>query len=225
MDEIRAEAAKLLTPTIQDVAIAPKVLEPEQEDSVTISAVVPTAATWSITITDETTGILLQNITESTVIPTPSTDAAPAVQTAIPLTTKISYLWNKTDDKGTVVGTGRYVVSINATVAGVKLKTKKSVITVATKPASVSKFSYLKRSKTKAKISWQTEVGPLPLTKQTYRLSRDNGKTWSSWKETVDALPAVTFKKLKPGKSYLVQVQVVNQLGVSKTKSYRFKQK
>lgn len=225
MDEIRAEAAKLLTPTIQDVAIAPKVLEPEQEDSVTISAVVPTAATWSITITDETTGILLQNITESTVIPTPSTDAAPAVQTAIPLTTKISYLWNKTDDKGTVVGTGRYVVSINATVAGVKLKTKKSVITVATKPASVSKFSYLKRSKTKAKISWQTEVGPLPLTKQTYRLSRDNGKTWSSWKETVDALPAVTFKKLKPGKSYLVQVQVVNQLGVSKTKSYKFKQK
>ena len=225
MDEIRSEAAKLLTPTIQDVAIAPNVLEPEQEDLVTISAVVPTAATWSITITDETTGILLQNITESTVIPTPSTDAAPAVQTAIPLTTKISYLWNKTDDKGTVVGTGRYVVSINATVAGVKLKTKKSVITVATKPAAVNKFSYLKRSKTKAKISWQTEVGPLPLTKQTYRLSRDNGKTWSSWKETVDALPAVTFKNLKSGKSYLVQVQVVNQLGVSKTKSYKFKQK
>ena len=227
MDEIRAEAAKLLTPTIQDVAIAPKVLEPEQEDSVTISAVVPSAATWSITITDETTGILLQNITESTVIPTPtpSTDAAPAAQTAIPLTTKISYLWNKTDDKGTVVGTGRYIVRISAALAGVKLKTKQSVVTVATKPASVSKFSYLKRSKTKAKISWQTKIEPLPLTKQTYRLSRDNGKTWSSWKETVDALPAVTFKKLVPGKSYLVQIKVVNQLGVSKTKSYKFKQK
>lgn len=231
MDDIRNRIAVILQPVIGNVQVAPSVLAPEQTDQISITATVPSLATWSISVVDEKTGKVIRQIEGQPPLPTPSpTSSVKPTPTPSPtpkpkLTTDIAFLWDRENSQGAEVGLGRYIVTISAKVGSKALVAKKSTVVIGTAPSSVTKFKYVKSSKTKATISWQNPSDYLPLTAQTYRVSKDGGKTWGSWKQTKNSASKIKLKSLKSGKSYEIQVKATNALGTSKVKSFKFKQK
>lgn len=231
MDEIRSQITTILQPVIGNVQVAPNILAPEQTDQISISATVPTIATWSITVVDEKTGKVVRKIDGQPPLPTPSpTSSVTPTPTPSPtqkpkLTTDIAFLWDRINADGDAVGLGRYTVTVSAKVGTKSLATKKSTLVIGTVPSAVTKFKYTKSSKTKAAITWQNASDYLPLTAQSYRVSTDGGKTWGNWKQTKGAASKAKLKSLKRGKSYLIQVKTTNALGNSKVKSFKFTHK
>ena len=229
---IRDRATELLTPVIHDIAINPAAVEVDSSEPITVSAVVPSSATWSISVVDATSGLVLKTVNSDVPEPLPSASSSPTVLPAptptsapIPTPQKISYTWDRTDAADLQVSPGRYFVRISATYGTTKLPTTKSTVFIGRKALAVTAIKFKKKTKTKAYLSWVNPTGVLPITSQLYRYSKDGGKTWSSWKVTKSRTSGFTFKKLKLGARYVVQVKVKNVLGTSPISTYKFRHK
>jgi len=197
MDQIRARATDILLPSIRDVSVTPVNVNQVKQDNVKISATIPAAATWSVEVVNEETGQLV--------------DSVSGVQEA---TGKIAHAWNRTDQGGNAVPAGRYLVGIKASIRAVELPAVASVITVASPPKIANKISFKRISPIRTKISWAPAVFSVaPVTSNKFRVSGDNGRTWSTWNSS--QVPEFTTSKWRKGQVYYVEVLSTNMMGKS----------
>lgn len=206
--QIRARATELLQPVIHDFGVTPEVVEVTDTQPVQVSAVIPAAATWSVTVSNVVDGSVLKSVTGTQV----ATDA-------------ISYTWDRTDALGAAVLSGRYLVTVNSQLGTKALPTAKSEVVVATKPTKAKKISVKKKTKTTALVKWTTSSVVLPISRQYVRVSADKGKTWGPWIRTKKAASELTLVDLKKGTSYQIEIKVRNKLGYSTvvTKTYKMR--
>jgi hypothetical protein len=204
MNEIRARATTLLEPVIQGVSVTPTLVDSSGTGPVSVSAIIPANATWSVDVKNAETGAPVQAIT--------------GTQTA---TGPVSYVWDRKDGTGTIVPIGRYAVSVNASVAGVALPSAVNIVSIGSLPQAVTQIGFIRSSSTRTKISWVADMAnPAPITANSYRVSADDGKTWSAWKQTnKQAFTA----KWKLGKTYDVQVKSTNAFGESTAVRSKYK--
>ena len=196
MNEIRARATTLLTPVIQGVSVTPILVDSAGTGPVSVSAIIPANATWSVDVKNAETGAPVQGIT--------------GTQTA---TGPVSYVWDRKDGTGTIVPIGRYAVSVNASVGGVALPSAVNIVSIGSLPQTVTQIGFLRSSSTKTKVSWVADIAnPAPITANSYRVSADDGKTWSAWKQTKKQSFTTEWKL---GKTYDVQVKSTNAFGES----------
>jgi len=197
MDQIRARATDILLPSIRNVSVTPVNVNQVKQDNVKISATIPATATWSVEVVNEKTGQLVNSVS--------------GVQEA---TGKIAHAWNRTDQGGNAVPAGRYLVGIKASIRAVELPAVANVITVASPPKIANKISFKRISPIRTKISWAPAVFPVaPVTSNKFRVSGDNGKTWSTWNSS--KVPEFTTSKWRKGQVYYVEVLSANMMGKS----------
>ena len=202
---IRARATELLAPVIHGVSVAPNLIDVTVPTPVNVSAVIPATGNWTVTVTNPATGELLKSST--------GTQAT---------TSAMAFTWDGTNAAGAPVTTGRYLVSVAATVGTAVLPPTTSEVVIATKPSAVTAISYKKLSRTKATISWTNPTEVLPISTQYIRVSTNGGKTYGKWIKTSKATPKATFTNWKKGRLYYLQVKVTNSLGESAISTKKF---
>ena len=202
---IRARATELLAPVIHGVSVTPNLIDVTAPTPVNVSAVIPATGNWNVTVTNQATGELLKSSagTQGT-------------------TSAMAFTWDGTNSAGAPVTTGRYLVSIAATVGTSVLPPTTSEVVIANKPSAVTAITYKKISRTKASISWTNPIEVLPLSTQYIRVSTNDGKTFGKWTKTSKATSQATFKNWVKGRKYTVQVKVRNSLGQSVVSTKRF---
>ena len=203
---IRARATELLASVIHGVSVTPNLIDVTVPTPVNVSAVIPANGNWTVTVTNPATGELLKSST--------------GTQTT---TSAMTFTWDGTNVAGAPVTTGRYLVSVAATVGTAVLPPTTTEVVIATKPSAVTAITYKKLSKTKALISWKNPTEVLPISAQFIRVSTNGGKTYGKWKRTANAIPKAKFKKWKKGRKYTLQIKVTNSLGVSTVTTKKFK--
>jgi hypothetical protein len=204
MNEIRARATTLLEPVIQGVSVTPTLVDSAGTGPVSVSAIIPENATWTVDEKNAETVAPVQAIT--------------GTQTA---TGPVSYVWDRKDGTGTIVPIGRYAVSVNASVGGVALPSAVNIVSIGSLPQTVTQIGFIRSSSTRTKISWVADMAnPAPITANSYRVSADDGKTWSAWKQT--SKQAFTAKWTL-GKTYDVQVKSTNAFGESTAVRSKYK--
>ena len=202
---IRARATELLAPVIHGVSVTPSLIDVTVPTPVNVSAVIPATGNWTVTVTNPATGELLKS--------SAGTQAT---------TSAMAFTWDGTNAAGAPVTTGRYLVSVAATVGTAVLPPTTSEVVIATKPTAVTAITYKKLSRTKALISWTNPTEVLPISTQYIRVSTNGGKNYGKWTKTSKATPKATFKNWKKGRKYTLQVKVTNSLGESTVSTQRF---
>ena len=206
MNDIRARATTLLAPVIQGVSVSPNVVDESTSGSVTVSAIIPANSTWSVDVTNADSGVPIQA--------TSGTQATSG---------PVSFVWDRTDSAGAIVPKGRYAVTVNATVSGVKIPSARNVVAIGSLPQAVTKVGFIRTSSTDTKVSWVADAAnPAPVTANYFRVSEDGGKSWGAWKA---ANKSSFFAKWKLGKSYQVEVKSKNALGESTVTGANYKVK
>lgn len=206
MDAIRARATTLLAPVIQGVSVSPTFINSETPGPVNVSATIPANSTWSVDVTNADSGAPIQATSGTQTVSGP-----------------VSFVWDGKDSSGAIVPMGRYAVTVNASISGVALPPATNVVAIASLPKAVTNVGFIRSSSTKSKVSWIADTAnPAPVTANYYRISKDGGKSWGSWKLTKDSSFSATWKL---GKTYQVEVKSVNALGESTVVRSKYKVK
>jgi hypothetical protein len=193
---IRTRATELLEPVIQGVNVTPTLVDSTDTSPINVSAIIPATATWSVDVKNADTGAAIQSVSGKQVT-----------------TGTIAYSWDRKDSAGAIVPMGRYAVTVNATLAGVALPGATNMVSIASLPQVVTQVVFTQVSKTKTKVSWISDTeNPAPVIANLYRISANNGATWTEWKTTNSSDFSA---KWKVGKTYAVEVKSVNGLGES----------
>ncbi len=196
MGEVRARATQLLAPIIQGVSVTPAVLDYSATIPVSVSAIIPADATWSVTVKNADSGVPIHTASGTQV--TSGT---------------ISYTWDRKDTTGAMVPMGRYSVTLNASIGKVTLPSATNVISIASMPQAVSQVAFIRTSRTKTKVSWTSDVANFsPISANYYRTSVNNGATWTAWKSTTGSRFSATWKL---SNTYAVELKSANALGES----------
>ena len=199
VSSIRAKISTLLIPVLQKVTITPTVLDDSSVAPITVSAVLPANATWTVDVLSGQDGSLV------------STASALQLNAG-----RLTYAWNRTDSSGAVVPAGRYAIVISASVGTTDLPPRSSMVTVSEKPHPVDQITFRKRDASRTVVAWtQSPEEVLPLTAKVFRFSQDHGKTWTSWKKTAKLANYFVAVGWHKGISYTVQIRLVNALGYS----------
>jgi len=194
---IRARATELLLPVIRDVSVSPLNLNQTSAENVNVQATIPATANWAVEVTNEATGQLINSIS--------------GVQGA---TGAIQYSWNRTDQVGNAVPTGRYAVSIKASIGEIVLPANGQVVTLAPAPIVSNKVSFKRISPTKTKVAWNVIASEVaPVSKNQFRISGDHTRTWSKW--TNSANPEFVTSKWRRGQVYYIEFRSSNLIGTS----------
>jgi hypothetical protein len=204
MGDIRARATQLLAPVIQGVSVTPTLLNATAPSPVSVSAIIPANAAWSVEVSNADSGAPIQSVSGNQ-----TTSAA------------ITYSWNLKDAAGVVVPMGRYAVKLNAIVGGIALPSATNVVSIAAPPQAVTNVKAIRPNASKTKVSWQSDLATIsPITSNSYRTSSNAGATWSAW--TATASSSFT-KSWKLGRTYLVEVKSANALGESQVVQTKYK--
>lgn len=77
--------------------------------------------------------------------------------------------------------------------------------------------------KARAKVRWRSPAsnGGLPVTSYRYRVSKNNGKSWTSWRSTGKSKTRVVKRKRKL--VYRIQVRAMNPAGLGSTKTLKLR--
>ena len=196
MAEIRARATTLLAPVIQGVSVSPTLIDSAGTGPVSVSAIIPANATWSVDVKNADSGAPVQAVTGTQTVSGP-----------------VSFAWDRKDGAGALVPMGRYAVTVNASVGGVALPPATNVVSIASLPQAVTQVGFVRTSSTRTKVSWVADTAnPAPVTANYYRVSSNGGSTWGAWTLTT---AAAFSAKWKLGRTYLVEVKSANALGES----------
>ena len=197
MDEIRTRATKILIPVIRDLSVKPSNLDLVSSENVNVKVTVPATANWSIEVVNEATGLMV--------------DAVSGVQTT---TGPVDYVWNRTDQSGKPVPSGRYYVLVKATHKSMDLPKVRRFVTIASPPKILSKVSFTRVSPIKTKVTWEARTADItPVTSNEFRVSLDGKKTWSKWTRAKN--PTLVTSRWKLGKTYFVELRSSNKIGKS----------
>ncbi len=197
--EIKNRASYSLRPVLQDLSVSPGLVDGDLVNQITISAVVPANASWSVDVLNNSDGSLVS--------------AATGTQGA---TGRVSYLWDLHNIDGEHVAPGQYSVIVGATVNDEVLASATKGVVVARKPSKVSKISFKKIDKWHTEVSWTSGLADvLPANSFQIRSSKDRGKTWTSWSDSGSKTSFIA-KRWKRKQGYLVEIIAMNQLGQSK---------
>lgn len=198
MDEIRARATTKLLPVIRDLSVKPSNLDQISTENVKVKVTVPATAQWSIEVVNEATGLQVKSVS--------------GVQAT---TGPIDYVWNKTDQNGIPVPSGRYFVLAKASLPSFELPRVRRFVTIASPPKILSKVTFTRISPTKTKVMWEARTATIaPVTSNEFRVSLDGKKTWSKWTRAQN--PTLVTSRWKLGKTYYVELRGRNQIGESK---------
>lgn len=196
MGEIRARATTLLAPVIQGVSVTPTLIDSAGTGPVSVSAIIPANATWSVDVKNADSGTPVQAVSGTQTVSGP-----------------VAFSWNRKDGAGALVPMGRYAVTVNASVGGIALPPATNVVSIASLPQAVSQVGFVRTSTTRTKVSWVTDTAnPAPVTANYYRVSSNGGSTWGAWTLTT---AAAFSAKWKLGSTYDVEVKSANALGES----------
>lgn len=196
LNDIRARATALLVPEIQGLNVTPTLLNAAATSLVSVSAIIPAEATWTVEVKNVDSGIVVQAATGTQVTSGP-----------------MAYTWDLKDTAGAVVPVGRYAITLNASVGGAALPPASNVVAIASVPQAVSSVAFTRTSSTKTKISWVSDSKlTYPVTANSYRISSNAGATWSGWTATVGSQFTTSWTF---GKNYLVEIKSLNALGDS----------
>lgn len=196
---IRAKAAALLTPVIQQPAVIPPVINAELEKEPVVSAKIPANATWSITIYDRTAQ---QNVR--------------TYEGQVTATSTVNVQWDRKNTAGDDVANGSYYVTIRAKVGAVAIKPRKLTLTIGTLPKAASKIALTNPKAKQVKVAWKMSKTDIPaITSTQVRISKDAGVTWGKWAIVKAPKASYTFKKLSANVRYTVQIRTRNAVGKS----------
>jgi hypothetical protein len=197
MDEIRSKAATILTPAIRDLSISPSNLNQVSTENVNVRVTVPASAKWSIEIVNETTKSLV--------------NARSGTQK---VTGQINYTWDKTDQNGKPVPSGRYYILVKASHPTLRLPKVRRILTIASPPKILSKVAFTRISPIKTKVTWEARTSTIaPVTSNEFRISSDGKKTWSKWARASNS--DLVISKWKLGKTYYIELRSSNRIGRS----------
>jgi hypothetical protein len=196
MGEIRARATTLLAPVIQGVSVTPTLIDSAGTGPVSVSAIIPANATWSVDVKNADSGAPVQAVTGTQTVSGP-----------------VAFNWDRKDGAGALVPMGRYAVTVNASVGGVALPPATNVVSIASLPQAVTQVGFVRTSTTRTKVSWVADTAnPAPVTANYYRVSSNGGSTWGAW----TLASGLAFSaKWKLGRTYDVEVKSANALGES----------
>jgi hypothetical protein len=197
LDQIRDRAAEILAPKISNVSVEPKFVNQDATGNVNVKATIPAKANWTVEVLNETDGHVVNSITGTQVKTGP-----------------IKFAWNKRDQTGETLPTGRYLVSIKATVGQSVLPSSSTPITLAMPPKLSDKVTIKRTSPTKSRVYWTAEATEIsPVTSNEFRISADGKKTWSEWRKS--KITQFLTSKWRRGQTYYVEFQSTNSIGVS----------
>jgi hypothetical protein len=196
MGEIRARATTLLAPVIQGVSVTPTLIDSAGTGPVSVSAIIPANATWSVDVKNADSGAPVQAVAGTQTVSGP-----------------VAFSWDRKDAAGTLVPMGRYAVTVNASLGGIALPPAMNVVSIASLPQAVTQVGFVRTSTTRTKVSWVADTAnPAPVTANYYRVSSNGGSTWGAWTLTT----ALAFSaKWTLGRTYDVEVKSANALGES----------
>ena len=205
MDKIRTKATTLLKPVLQNLSVSPALVDNEVSDSVTVSAIVPANAAWTVSVQSNLDGSLV-----STASGTQET------------TSSIAYEWDLRNFDGQPVRPGSYSIVVGASVRDVQLTSATTGVVVAHKPTRMAKVSFTKLDGLHTRINWsQSDSGPLPLIDYRIRFSADHKKTWGQWRNVGTANSYVAIR-LQRKHGYVAEIVATNQLGQSASRYFGF---
>ena len=205
MDKVRTKATTLLKPVLQNLTVNPGLVDNEVSDSVTVSAVVPANAAWTVSVQSNLDGSLV-----STASGTQET------------TSSIAYEWDLRNFDGQPVRPGSYSIVVGATVRDVQLTSATTGVVIAHKPTRMAKVSFTKIDGLHTRINWsQSDSGPLPLIDYRIRFSSDHRKTWGKWRNVGTANSYVAIR-LQRKRGYVAEIVATNQLGQSTSRYFGF---
>ena len=197
--EIRDRASYLLRPVLQDLSVSPGLVDGDLGEPITVSAVVPANASWTVDVLNNSDGSLVSTAT--------GTQGG---------TGRVSYLWDLHNIDGELVNPGQYSVVVGATVNDQVLASATKGVVVARKPSKISKITFKKIDKWHTQVDWTSGLTDvLPANSFQIRASKDRGKTWTSWSET-GLKTRFIAKRWMRKHGYLVEIIAMNQLGQSK---------
>jgi hypothetical protein len=196
MGEIRARATTLLAPVIQGVSVTPTLIDSAGTGPVSVSAIIPANATWSVDVKNADSGAPVQAVAGTQTVSGP-----------------VAFSWDRKDGAGTLVPMGRYAVTVNASVGGIALPPATNVVSIASLPQAVTQVGFVRTSTTRTKVSWVADTAnPAPVTANYYRVSSNGGSTWGAWTLTQNQAFSA---KWTLGRTYDVEVKSANALGES----------
>ena len=206
MSEIRARATTLLAPVIQGVSVTPTLIDSAGAGPVSVSAIIPANATWSVDVKNADSGAPVQAVSGTQTISGP-----------------VAFSWDRKDGAGALVPIGRYAVTVNASVGGIALPPATNVVSIASLPQAVTRVGFTRTSSTNTKVAWVADAAnPAPVTANQYRISTNGGKTWGAWRTTSSQSFSAKWK-LK--RTYLVEIKSINALGESTVVRSKYKVK
>jgi len=196
LTDIRARVTALLVPEVRNLNVTPTLLNAAAISSVSVTAIIPAEATWSVEVKNADSGTMVR------------TSSGTQISSGT-----MQYTWNLKDTAGAVVPLGRYAITLNASVGATALPATSNVVAIASVPQAVSSVSFTRASSTSTKISWVSEVKiSYPVSANVYRTSDNSGATWSDWTSTVSSQFTSSWTQ---GKTYLVEVKSLNAIGES----------
>lgn len=205
MSRIRTNVATLLKPVLQNVGVTPTLVDNSVHDEVTISAIVPAHAAWTVNVQSNVDGSLV------------ATAAGVQAETG-----RVNYEWDLRNFDGVSVPSGSYSIVVGASVNNVQLATKTTGVVVAHKPTRISRVSFKKIDALHTRLMWQrSHSGALPIDTYRIRFSSTNKATWGRWSSTGQAT-TYTALRLRSGHTYIAEVVAMNQLGTSPSHFFRF---
>ena len=205
MDEIRARTTALLKPVLRDLSVSPALVDSSSKRPVTVSAVVPANAAWTVSVQSNRDGSLVATAS--------GTQAT---------TSSIAFQWDLRNLDGKLVSPGSYSIVVGASVRDVQLVGGTTGVVVSQKPTRIARVSYMKLDGLHALIQWSHSFStPLPIRNYRIRFSDNNKKSWGPWRNTGTKSSYVAMY-LKPKHKYFVEVLATNQLGYSPSHIFGF---
>ena len=205
MDTIRTKAALLLKPVLQNLSVTPALVDTQLNDSVTVSAIVPANAAWTVSVQSNVDGSLVAS-------------ASGTQET----TSSIAYEWDLRNLDGQPVVPGSYSIVVGASIQDVQLASATTGVLISHKPTLIEKVSFTKLDSLHTRINWsQSDSGSLPLIDYRIRFSSDHKKTWGRWTNVGTANSYVAIR-LQRKRGYVVEIVATNQLGQSASRYFGF---
>mgnify|MGYP006270985647 CR=1 FL=1 len=205
MQTVRDKSAEILRPVIRNFSVTPSLANAVLNQSVKVSGIIPAGANWSIAVQDDLTGLLVANV-----------DGLQGT------TGPIDYTWDLTDLDGIQVPSGRYSLTITASINDELIGVKSSGVVVSRPPSQVTGISVKKVKAAHYRIVWAPASSDyVPLRGYKLRVSANRGGVWGPWRliSNVSEYQAIGWSRKK---SYWIQLVATNALGDSSPSTYRY---
>ena len=198
MPAIRTAAAEILRPVVRNFTVTPNVVNVQSNQSVTMSVIVPADSVWTVGVQDDSNGTLVAN--------------GGGQQGA---TGPVEFVWDLTDSDGNKVHSGRYSITVTASVNDELLGIKSGGVVVDAPPKRVAGLVAKKVMARQYRITWEPNTSEfVPVTRYAVRVSANQGGVWGPWR-LVTGASSFTASGWQRRKSYWVQVTATNALGTS----------